>query len=60
MFTAREKADEAQRELVLRERVYSRYVQEGRMSAGVSDRRIALMKQIRDDYRKIEESERLI
>jgi hypothetical protein len=50
MFTARDKADCAEREVRQRRRVYARLVFNGRMSQAVADRETALMQAIAADY----------
>ncbi len=49
-FSASEKRAEALREVKMRERVYRRWVREGKMTAADADRRIALLQAIADDY----------
>lgn len=49
-FTAAEKALCAKREANLRQRVYSRQVAQGRMTAARAKREIALMSEIAVDY----------
>jgi len=49
-FSNREKANEAQRELVYRQFVYSKRVMEGKMKRAQADRQIALMTEIYEDY----------
>lgn len=51
MFTAKEKAECAERELRLRERVYPNRVADGRMTQALADKQIALMAAIATDYR---------
>jgi len=60
MFTAKEKADEARREVGYREHVYERRVNDGKMSRQTADRRIAIMREIMDEYAAKEASERLL
>lgn len=60
MFTAEELYTEAMRELKMRERVYAGQVQAGAMSPDLAEKRIAMMRQIADDYAKQAEGERLI
>jgi len=58
-FTNRQKADEARREVALRRRVYSRRVEEGRMTQADCDRQIAIMADMQADYAaKAEEDEK--
>lgn len=59
-FTATEKRQCAARELAIREKVYVRWVKRGKMLQRIADREIALMKEIAEDYRKLEEKERLL
>lgn len=59
-FTARDKREEAEREMQYRNRVYQRLVSQGKMVFETARRRQALMRAIRDDYAKLEEGERLI
>lgn len=49
-ITRREKQDCARRELTMRERVYPRWVQSGRMSQAKADREIQIMRAIAADY----------
>jgi hypothetical protein len=49
-FTAAELAAEAQRELAQRLSVYGRLVISGKMTQADADRKIALMRQIRDHF----------
>ncbi|MCF6120837.1 hypothetical protein L2449_28850 [Mesorhizobium muleiense] len=51
VFTARDKADCAEREVKQRQRVYPRLVSEGRMTQQLADRQTALMVAIAADYR---------
>jgi hypothetical protein len=60
MFTAEQKKKAIERELTFRRRVYTRWISEGRMSQKLADEQIAIFEQIRDDYGRAEESERLI
>jgi hypothetical protein len=57
MWSAKEKHACAQRELVLRIRVYARQVAQGKMSKESAGREIALMSAIAEDYRKLAEAE---
>lgn len=50
LFTAQEKLDECNRELVQRQRVYGWMVRQGKMTKGQAARQIRLMTAIRDDY----------
>ena len=50
MFTAKQKADEARREVGYRQFVYSKKVGEGKMTKKDAERRIAIMQEISDDY----------
>lgn len=59
-FSAFEKHREAVRELAARHSVYDRLVSSARLSKDIADRRIALMKEIADDYRVLADKERLI
>lgn len=60
MFTAKEKRECAERELKMRRRVYARWTEEAKMSPHRAEREIALMAEIVEDYRILEEGERLI
>jgi hypothetical protein len=57
MFSAREKAECAEREARQRRRVYARLVFNGRMSQGMADVQIALMEAIAADYAALAEKE---
>jgi hypothetical protein len=50
-FTAKEKADCAQREVGQRVRVYKRLVDGKRMAAASAQRQIEIMQEIADEYR---------
>jgi hypothetical protein len=49
-FTNAEKQREAAREVVYRRKVYARMIDEGKMHQVESDRRIAIMEEIAEDY----------
>ena len=53
MITARDKLTCVERELRLRERVYDRMVDKGRMSKRQSDHEIDVMAAIVEDYRQL-------
>jgi hypothetical protein len=55
-YTAREKREEAMREIEMRQRVYGR---KGHLTP-TDEKRIAIMEEIAEDYRKIIEDERLL
>lgn len=59
-FTATEKFKEIERELLMRRRVYPRFVEQKKMSQTQADRQIALMDAIADDYCAQVGGERLI
>ncbi len=59
-MTNDEKLKCLEREIKMRERVYPRWVEEGRMSQKFADRELASMREIADDYRATAEKERLI
>jgi len=50
-FTRAQKLHEIEREIVMRKRVYPRWVKDGRMSQEDADERLAIMKAIATDYR---------
>lgn len=50
MFTDEMKLTAVKREIKMRERVYPRWVAEGRMKADQAEREIAVMKAIAEDY----------
>lgn len=60
MYTAHEKLEAVDRELVYRRRVYERRVAEGKMSKALAITQIALFEAIRDDYVALAAKERLI
>jgi hypothetical protein len=60
MFTAEQKKKAIERELTFRRRVYPRWIADGRMTQKLADEQIAIFEQIRDDYAKAEQGERLI
>lgn len=49
-----------EREITMRERVYPRWIDAGRMSKQKAAQEIAVMKAIAEDYRSASEKERLI
>jgi len=57
MFSYREKANCAKREVEQRRFVYERAVKTGRMKEGFAQRQIALMEEIADDYEKLADEE---
>jgi hypothetical protein len=60
VYTNKEKADEARREVGYREHVYERRVNDGKMSRQTADRRIAIMKEIQEEYEAAAATERLL
>ena len=56
-FTARQKAECAEREVKQRQKVYGRRVAEGRMSAEFAASQIAMMEEIAAEYRATAEAE---
>lgn len=50
MYTAKQKADEARREVAYRQYVYPKRIAEGKMKKADAERRIAIMQEIFDDY----------
>lgn len=50
-FSASEIAEELEREVRMRERVYTRQVAEGQLSQATADRRLAIMRAAARDYR---------
>lgn len=50
-ITNKDKAECAEREVKQRQRVYSRWVAEGRLTQAFADRQIAVMQAIAEDYR---------
>jgi len=59
-ITVEDKRRSAERELGMRRRVYPRWVEIKKMTQAMSDREIAIMEAIVDDYRALEAKERLI
>jgi hypothetical protein len=59
-FTAADKLKAVEREVSCRHRVYARRVSERKMTAAAAQHEIGVMMAIADDYRAIEEKERLI
>lgn len=57
MFTAKDKAECAEREVKQREWVYPRRVADGKMSQELANRQLALMKAIAADYRAAADAE---
>ncbi len=60
IITAADKLACAQRELTMRKRVYERWVEEGKMSAGKAAHEIACMEEIVKDMLAMAEKERLL
>ena len=60
IITAADKLKCAERELAMRLRVYPRWVDEKRMSAGKAELEIETMKAIAEDYRAAAAGERLL
>jgi len=56
-FTAREKAEEASREIAQRQGVYPRLVAQRRLTPAKADRQIAIMREILADYEAQAETE---
>lgn len=56
-FSNAEKYREAAREVSFRRRVYARLIGENRMAADVADKRIAIMTEIAEDFRRLAESD---
>lgn len=50
-FDAREKLGAIEREIKMRERVYPRWVESGRMTKAKADEELAIMRAIAADYR---------
>lgn len=59
MYTAKEKSDEAVREVKFRQRVYERMVTTGGMTRAQADRRIGIMAEIAKDYADLAKGELL-
>jgi len=51
-FTPEDKLRAVEREILMRRRVYARYVQEGKMKQQQADQGIAVMEAIAEDYAK--------
>ena len=60
VFTAEQKQREIVRELKLRQRVYPRWVADGRLSVNDARRQIEIMTEIAQDYEKLSLQERLL
>ena len=58
-FSAREKRDEALREIRFREKVYGRMVNVNQMTRDVAQKRLAIMQEIADDYDRVMQGEDL-
>jgi len=56
-YTAKDKAQEAEREVGYRKFVYSRKVNDGTMKMHDAEQRIAIMQEIADDYARVAEAE---
>lgn len=59
-FTAEQKHREIVRELKLRQRVYPRWVEAGKLSMNDARRQIEIMTEIAQDYEKLSLQERLL
>lgn len=59
-ITSADKLACVEREIKMRERVYLRWIDAGRMSKQKAEHEIAMMKAIAEDYRAVSEKERLI
>lgn len=59
-FTNADKLAEVRREIKQRHYVYPKRVEAGKMTKALSDRQIALMESIAEDYEKLAASERLL
>jgi signal recognition particle subunit SEC65 len=59
-YTNAEKAKEARREALLRERVYPRWVEQGRLSKDTAARQLAIMEEIAQDLAQLAEKDRLL
>lgn len=60
IITAADKLAAAEREVKFRKRVYPRFIEDGRMSAGKAAHEVACMEAIAADYKAAAEKERLI
>lgn len=58
--SAADKKKALERELGYRRRVYPRWIEQNRMTKRQADQQIEIFEEIRDDYAKLEGSERLI
>jgi hypothetical protein len=56
-YTAKDKAQEARREVGYRKYVYTRKVNDGTMKMNDAEQRIAIMQSIAEDYAKLAEAE---
>jgi hypothetical protein len=59
-FTAKEKHDEAIREIEMRKSMFPRWVTMGKLTQREADRRIAILQEIANDYRKLANREQLL
>lgn len=57
-FSNKEKAEAARREVGYREHVYTRRVSEGKMRGEVARHQIELMKEIAEDYERLDAEDR--
>lgn len=60
MYSADEKAKVARREALMRERVYDRWVKQGKMSRDKAAHEIAVMTEIANDYLEQAKREQLL
>jgi len=59
-FTSKEKLECAEREVMMRRKVYPRWIEQKKMKQETADRQIAIMDAIAEDYRKQEAEGRLL
>ena len=60
MITDGDKLKEVKRELVMRRRVYPRFVWDKKMTQEEADKRIAILEAIEADYERLTKGERLL
>lgn len=60
MATNAEKAEVAEREVKQRQRLYPRWVANGRMTKAFADKQLAVMQEIAADYRELANKELLV
>jgi hypothetical protein len=59
-YTAADKRKAVEREIAMRKRVYPNRIETGRMTQAQASYQIVIFEEIADDYRRLEQGERLL